>query len=466
MFDIPPAVWIKLKVAFAFTTFVQSFARYPDTFTYWIDTSMKPTPVPLFALTLLTTFLSCRGGNEMNHAASFDQKLLGTIPADLNVVSNDDLVFSPDGRSVAYTAERDRKHVVVVNNARQPEYDWTDKPVFSPDGKKVAYAAVTDINWKRWLDPAVPNFERGGQWWVIDNGQRIGPYDYAWLVSYSPGGNHVAFAAMKGNRWFVVNGGRAGAEYEWVNMPFFSADGRVAYSARTGEKAFMVVDTTAGPPFDEVGDPYWSPDSKRLAYPALTGNKWYTVLDTARRGPFDRLRSFWYRNDGTLGFVANRNNKSFVVVGTTEHEAFDDILDFRFSDDGSAMVWDVKKNDSGFVVSGTQHLGPFKSVTGIALSPNGSRLAYATFNGRYVIVLDGKTVQETTDMPIKMEFSPDGRNLVYILVGDEDKCLGINGKESVRFDDVRTYLFSPDGKKVAFGARAGNELWWKVQSLP
>ncbi|MGB2867380.1 MAG: hypothetical protein WBD36_02925 [Bacteroidota bacterium] len=426
---------------------------------------MKPLIAVLVSLSFTITLVSCRGETQKS-SVSFDERLLATIPADLNIVSNDDVVFSPDGRSVAYTAERDRKHVVVVNNARQSEYDWTDKPVFSPDGKKVAYVAVTDVDWKRWLDPSVPNFERGGKWWVINNGKSTGPYDYAWLVSYSPDGSHVAFAAMKGKQWFVVNGEKTGATYEWVTMPLFSSDGHIAYSARSGKLAFMVVDTAAGPSFDEVGDPYWSPDGKKLTYPAQSGNQWYAIVDTGRIGPFDRLRSFWYRNDGTLGFVANRKDKAFVVVGTEEHEAFDDVLDFRFSDDGSAMVWDVKKEDSAYVVAGTTRAGPFRSVTRIALSSNGSRLAYVSFNGKYVIVLNGKTVQETTDMPISMEFSPDGRNLVYILVGDEDKCLGVNGMESTRYDDVRTYVLSPDAKKVALGIRAGNGLWWKVQGLP
>lgn len=106
-----------------------------------------------------------------------------------------------------------------------------------------------------------------------------------------------------------------------------------------------------------------------------------------------------------------------------------------------------------------------RSVTGMSVNNDGQRLAYSTFDGTYRVIVDDKVVKETSDMPIGFRFSPDGKNLAYILVGDEDKSVGINGTSTQRFDDVRTFVFSPDGKKVAFGARAGSQLWWKVVNV-
>lgn len=44
----------------------------------------------------------------------------------------------------------------------------------------------------------------------------------------------------------------------------------------------------------------------------------------------------------------------------------------------------------------------------------------------------------------------------YIVVGDQ---------KGPDFDDVGPPIFSPDGKRVAYGARKGRQLWWKVTEV-
>ncbi|MGD0463919.1 MAG: hypothetical protein ABSB74_15655, partial [Tepidisphaeraceae bacterium] len=54
-------------------------------------------------------------------------------------------VFSRDGRHFAYVARRDQMLCVVVDGQAGAEYDdiGEDSVIFSPDGKRVAYAAKT-----------------------------------------------------------------------------------------------------------------------------------------------------------------------------------------------------------------------------------------------------------------------------------------------------------------------------------
>ena len=392
----------------------------------------------------------------------FEEKLLGTIPADLNVVSNDDVVFSADGRNVAYVAERERKRVVMVNDTRGPEFDWSDRPVFSPDGKNVAYVGVTDIDWKVWLDWNTPNFERGGKWYVITDAKRLGPYDYAWLISFNPDGKRVAFAALKDKKWHVVNGDSIGESFDWVGVPHFGSDGRVAYTASSGNKSFMVVDKKRGSVFDEVGDPAWSPDGKKLVYAARRGNKWYAVVETTMSPAYDQVRSVWFSKRGSLSFIANRKGRAFAVVDGKDEERFDDIPGVVFSEDASAWGYAAKTGEQWIAVSGSKRGKPAKSVTGIAVSNGGDRLAYANYDSVYRVIIDEKILQETSDMPTGLRFTANGKNLAYILVGDENKAVGINGTSTQYFDDVRTFVISPDGKKIGVGARDGNQLWWKV----
>jgi len=43
----------------------------------------------------------------------------------------------------------------------------------------------------------------------------------------------------------------------------------------------------------------------------------------------------------------------------------------------------------------------------------------------------------------------------------------IGTKEGRLFDQVVTDpIFSPDSKKIAYGARLGNDLWWIVEDVP
>lgn len=403
----------------------------------------------------------------MDAGISFQEKLVATIPPDLFIVSNDDIVFSPDGRSVAYAAERDRrKEAVVVNNTRQPEYDWVYGPTFSPDGKKVAYVAVKEIDWKRWLDPNTPNFERGGKWFVVDNGREIGPYDNAELVSYSPDGGRTAFGAMSGNKWFIVAGEKAGEQFDWVGVPVFSSTGQIAYLAQLGKRWLVVKETQKGPNYDGVSNPVWSRDGERLAYAAKKGSKWRVVTDnTITIGEFEAVQYLQFRGDGTPAFVGYRKSRAFVVVGSKEFEAGEDVMSLCFSEDGGTMAYESKVKGSWYIVSGPKKTGPFKNFVGIAISPDGKRVAYSSYDGVWRFVLDDATVHQSSDMASGVRFSKDGAHVAYVLLGDEDKSPGIDGKEVGRFDDVKSPVFSPDGKKVAFGVRAGNELWWKVVML-
>jgi hypothetical protein len=78
-------------------------------------------------------------------------------------------VFSNDGKRVAYTAERGRKQVVVVDGAETTVKEGVLKntPLFTPDGKHVLYGEHRGDHWALVLD-GEPCFEfnsfvRGGR---------------------------------------------------------------------------------------------------------------------------------------------------------------------------------------------------------------------------------------------------------------------------------------------------------------
>lgn len=76
---------------------------------------------------------------KTKHKVSFEEKLLIKILPDVEASV---IRFIPDGKTVAYGAEKAAKEFIVVGDKKKgEEFDVAWDPVFSPDGKKVAFGA-------------------------------------------------------------------------------------------------------------------------------------------------------------------------------------------------------------------------------------------------------------------------------------------------------------------------------------
>lgn len=111
-----------------------------------------------------------------------------------NGSARDSLVFSPDGRTLAYVARSGQEWLVVVGHREGERYDLIMEgcPVFSPIGRRLAFGA-----------------KRGRKWLVVVDGKEQAEYDgiVANLV-FSPDGRHLAYQAGKGGSHVLVVDGR------------------------------------------------------------------------------------------------------------------------------------------------------------------------------------------------------------------------------------------------------------------
>ena len=246
----------------------------------------------------------------MAYAAAKGSKLLVVVDGkegpEYVHVGRETLIFSPDGKRLAYETWNGDKRVVVVDGKPGPEYDWIGQGtlVFSPDSKRFAYVARK-------------GYENSRDVVVLDG--REGPeYDQIiWEPIFSPDGKRVAYIAEKGDKSVLVVDGREGPEFDsvhfytpfpfdladltverkpeegwnwvkavghwdhgWIAMggPVFSPRGQhVAYAARKDGKCFVVLDGRAGPKYDQVwGGPSFHPDG-RLEYLASRKGILYRV---------------------------------------------------------------------------------------------------------------------------------------------------------------------------------------------
>lgn len=179
------------------------------------------------------------------------------------------LVFGPDGVTLAYTVERAGKRLIVIGGMEfaLPDGAMAGQPVIHPD-KKMVGALISNNN-TFFLQQLMP----GG-------GNREAGYDAAEGLIYSGDGRFHAYAANRGERSFVVVNGKEGPAFDRVVSPKFSPDGKfLVYRARKSGKRFVVVADTAGktiktyPVYEQVFDVMFTGDGKSVAYGVKDGPK-------------------------------------------------------------------------------------------------------------------------------------------------------------------------------------------------
>jgi Tol biopolymer transport system component len=174
----------------------------------------------------------------------------------------------------------------------------------------------------------------------------------------------------------------------------------------------------------------------------------------------------WIGPDGRVVYAAQMGGKWRIVVDEEKGDLFDSVEVPVFSPDGKQMAYVASDAGKQFIVTGSKSISPkFGEVRWLAYSPEG-RLVYEVGNGNtYQIGVDDWTGAQFRSYSSEV-MSPDDRRRAYeeYTDGPGSRIL-IEDKVSEPFGGIWSPVFSPDGKKVAFGAWEGNELWWKVMDV-
>jgi hypothetical protein len=358
-------------------------------------------------------------------------------------------------------------------------YDYASGPVFGRDGAHWAFRVGKREGKDR---------ER---WWVLLDGKEVGAEDWIGDISLAPDGEHYAAWTQPGaklasdgsytrGKQVLVTPWKSGAKWDDADSliaPRFALDGsfvttlaskagkwQLLLADKNGEHelgvaqafitgydvsqdgksfALMVADDstmdedspappdpsgmadmksvivfgkqTLGADRDDANSPRISPDAKQVAWILRSGAKHGVAFGDGKRAKasHDWVRALTYRPDGKeLAFAAGTGGKpNLALLDPEGGQQIDD------------AQWHIVRCDSG----GKEHAdeATFRRVAHLTWSRDSKQLAFA-----------GETA--------------DGWR---IICGD---------KRSEPFDEIGPPHFSADGTHVAFGARKGRELWWKI----
>jgi len=281
-----------------------------------------------------------------------------------------DLHFSQDDRRFGCCAKRAGKPVLILDGAEREivGYDSLRDLVFSPDGKHVAYVASR----AKAVSEGEPTQNEGAGDTVILDGQELKAHDSVGLLRgcFSADGEHFAYVAanrattdsalfqaiishmndkntqeqvegmveqlrksspqlFSKTKEYVVKDGVEGPHYDEIDQVRGLIWGGGPHGERFGYTAFCesgvsepndvgVVDGTEIRSHDHAAYPCFSPDGKRLAYAAKIGKKTLIVLDgvtgpeydgvsvyTMAFSPDSRHFVYWGRRGATFVLVAD-----------------------------------------------------------------------------------------------------------------------------------------------------------------
>jgi len=131
----------------------------------------------------------------------------------------------------------------------------------------------------------------------------------------------------------------------------------------------------------------------------------------------------------------------------------------------------ARKGDQEYVVLGDQSGPLFRKVGGIGFSPDGKSMIYVVrlsddpnTPGDHLVV-DGKVGEEAYGYIQSFAISPDGKAVALKTHSKSGVQVVVGRQRSEGYQFVYDFNFSPDSRKLAFCARRGREVWWKVMDL-
>jgi hypothetical protein len=421
-----------------------------------------------------------------------EERLMARIPAELALEGKpirspdgvevpvvETVTWSPDGAQVGYVGLQGEVPWPVLGEQKFKAYDYASGPVFGRDGTHFAFRVGKRVGKDR---------ER---WWILHDGKETAAQDWIGEFALAPDGASFAAWTQPGAKLeaggayaqgpqVLVTPWKAGAKWEDADSltpPRFAPDGSFVTALASKGGSWRLICA------DKKGERDLSPPQ-----PFLTG------YDVSADGKSFALivSDMGTDEDAEPPPPGMENTKCTIVYGKqTLGRDTDGAGAPRFAPDGKQLAWVFREGALFGIAIGDakRRKAEHKWIRELEFRPDGKELVFAAGTGGAanpaVIGNDGqpqidgaewrvvrrdatggeKSGSESFRRVVHFAWSRDNSKLAFAGQTKEGWCIVCGDIRSETFDEVGEPHFAADGLHVAFGARRGRELWWKVLTL-
>lgn len=399
-------------------------------------------------------------------------------------VNNDSILFSPDSKHFAYSADRNGIPVLMRDDQVLAEgATIKSDAVFSSDFSRVAYKVelpggkrAVKLDGK--IGPAFPQVDNGSMMFsrdsrrfvyvasngdgqpasatVVLDGQPGETYERVSALTFSPDSSHLAYIADRAGKERVVLDGTPRPEYDSIDPYFlrFTPSGSLGYRAQSGRRMDIVLNGKVIATSPGILD--WSAGAQGRGAAIITrsGDTWSVVFNSAKGADYDAIPApAAVSPDGVhVAYAARRGQQWFAVKDGTPGAAWELMAQSpRFSADGSHWGYVARRGGKWFVVVDGHENGPYDwfAWNGLRFSPDGKRTAFIVQQGlKWIVVVDGKTLVECDGVATApLRWSADGEHLACMVRQGAEWRVVLDGAPGPLFDRLFDIVpeFRPDG---------------------
>jgi len=397
------------------------------------------------------------------------------------------VVWSPDGRRVAYVGIKGEATHPVIGDEVLDDYHYISAPEFSADGEHVLFRVGNRKTKSRELWALLYDGEEvGGEDWIGE--PRLSPDGLAiayWIQPgarvtssgpYNRGAQIFCLSERKGSKWKTSKSPKYD-DASSLNRPVFSADGKVVATSCMDGSEWSILRFTRGKKKPKAEGQFFSPWVDLALSP--DGKRWAATVHT-----FEDLMA-----GGNPRSPGGGANYRIQFDGKTVGRHYDAAGGPVFSPKGDKLAYKVKRgNRYGIGYDDRDDVEPsYDFVYRPVFEPKGKGIAYVAASGvspepywsvtsmgeynlkggtRFVVresLSRRKPAQGTEWLEIKdLVFSPDGEHLAYAARDAEGWQVVLDEVAGPRHDEVGAPRFSEDSATLVHGARDGAEIWWRV----
>jgi hypothetical protein len=306
----------------------------------------------------------------------------------------------------------------------------------------------------------------GGLDFVMIDGKRRAAYRGVAGWSIATAGDHIAFAARIVDHWVVVHDG-AISRHTWdgIGELQLTADNRLVYVAERAGGWHVVAGTAVGPRVDAVMRGTLTIAGSHVAYVAQLGARTHAVVDGRLGDAFDGVGQLSLTADGRHAYAARRALDAFAIVDGQPGPRCDGVSRLTLGPRGR-VAYSAALGDETHLVLDGEIGATVDSVRNIVFRDDGAHVAWISRVGTLdVLALDDAPIAAwPARRTSKLAFRPTAAGgqrvgLAYVMTTESGEHVVVDGTPGPLFDEVRTPVWSNDGR-IAYAARRGTR--WLV----